>query len=204
MRHASFAAARYCAAITTVAAGLAVAAGTTSAAATASMLAITGGGLTGGAIAPPELGPVATTAPPRASLRATFTERTPLSRTPHCAPEPKICQAVLKGTGHVVGFGAATEITGVTQDRGVTPCGPGSDSEVYTRRIETRDGVLALRASGVKCRMHAGLRITARYAIDGNASTGEFAGARGHGSDSVVLRCGHPGIVTIVGTLKLT
>jgi len=161
------------------------------------------GGLTGGAIAPPELGPMATTAPPKASLRATFTEGAPLTQTSDCASEPKICQAVLTGTGHLVGFGAATEITGLTRDRAVTPCGPGSDSEVYTRRIKTRVGVLALRVSGVRCRTHTGWSITARYHIDGSASSGEFEGARGHGSDRVKLRPGHPGLVTICGTLEL-
>jgi hypothetical protein len=110
---------------------------------------------------------------------------------------------VLRGTGSLEGFGAASEITGVTQDREVTPCGPGSDSEVYTRRIKTSGGVLALRASGVKCPTHAGFRVTARYHVDGDASTGEFAGARGRGFDSVELRPGRPSRVTISGTLRL-
>jgi hypothetical protein len=164
-------------------------------------------GLTGGALAPPDLAPpnpppVATIAPPH-FLNATFTEGAPLTRTRHCATKPRICQAVLKGTGSLADFGAATEITGLTQDREVTPCGPRSDSEAYTRRIKTSHGVLALRASGVKCPTHPGFRVTARYHVDGDASTGEFAGARGSGFDTVKLQPGQPSRVTISGSLRL-
>ncbi len=178
----------------------------------ASVLTLAVGALTGGAAAPSATPGAATrghASPPVAALalgsrlQASFVEGPPLSRTADCAAEPRICQAVLKGTGSVQGFGAATEIAGLTQDRGVTPCGPGSDSEVYTRRIETAQGVLALRASGIKCPTADGFRITARYLIDGAASTGVFAGARGSGTDTVELVPGRPGQVTISGKLKL-
>ncbi len=165
----------------------------------ATVLALAAGALTGGAAAPP--GAKAVVAHHR--LLAKFTEGAPLTRTPDCAAEPRICQAVLKGTGSVKGFGPATEIAGLTQDRAVTPCGTGSDSEVYTRRIETSGGVLALRAWGVKCPTSLGFRVMARYQIDGAASTGVFAGARGRGRDTVSLEAGSFGQVTITGTLKL-
>ena len=168
----------------------------------ASILALAAGTLTGGAPAPARLQPPHAHALVLANrLEATFTERPPLSRTGDCGSQPKICQAVLKGSGSLKGFGPATEIAGLTQDRAVTPCGPGSDSEVYTRRIATSAGVLALRASGTKCPTALGFLVTARYRVDGAASTGVFAGARGRGRDTVSLQAGHPRKVTISGTL---
>lgn len=170
----------------------------------ASILALAAGALTGGAAVPNGAAPPDAQAMAAANrLQATFTEGAPLSRTPDCTAEPRICQAVLKGTGSLKGFGPATEIAGLTQDRAVTPCGTGSDSEVYTRRIETAGGVLALRAWGVKCPTKLGFRVTARYQIDGAASTGVFAGARGRGHDTVSLEAGSFGQVTVTGTLKL-
>jgi hypothetical protein len=169
----------------------------------ASMLALAGA-LTGNAVSPSAAAPPGARAMVAANrLQATFTEGPPLSRTPDCATQPRICQAVLKGNGSVKGFGPATEIAGLTQDRAVTPCGTGSDSEVYTRRIETSSGILALRASGVKCPTALGFRVTARYQVDGAASTGLFAGARGQGRDTVSLEAGSFGKVTITGKLKL-
>jgi len=170
----------------------------------ASILAIAAAALAAGAVSPGAATPATAGAMAAANrLQASFTEGPPLSRTPDCAAEPRICQAVLKGSGSVKGYGPATEIAGLTQDRAVTPCGSGSDSEVYTRRIETSAGTLALRASGVKCPTALGFRVTARYLVDGAASTGVFAGARGHGRDTVSLEAGSFGQVTITGTLKL-
>jgi hypothetical protein len=170
----------------------------------ASVLALAAGTLTGGAAAPASLQPPHAYAPALANrLAATFTEGSPRIRTADCAAEPKICQAVLNGNGALKGFGPATEIAGLTQDRAVTPCGPGSDSEVYTRRIQTSAGVLALRAWGVRCPTALGFRVRARYQVDSAASTGIFAGARGRGRDTVSLQAGSSGHVTISGTLKL-
>jgi len=170
----------------------------------AAVLALAAGALTAGAAAPSAAAPPAARAMAAANrLHATFTEGAPLSRTPDCTVEPRICQAVLKGTGSLKGFGPATEIAGLTQDRAVTPCGAGSDSEVYTRRIETSSGMLALRAQGRKCPTALGFRVTARYQVDGAASTGVFHGARGRGRDTVSLEAGSFGQVTITGTLKL-
>ncbi len=174
-----------------------------SSAVAASILTLGAGALTGGAEAPSDMGTIGPTPAAAARLEATFTEGPPLSRTPDCAAEPKICQVVLAGNGSVIGFGDATEIAGVSQDRAVAPCGPGSDSEVYTRRIQTSSGVLALRARGVKCATTDGFRVTARYQIDGAASSGVFAGARGRGTDTVRLAPGRRGRVTLSGQLKL-
>ena len=170
----------------------------------ASVLALAAGTLTGGAAAPDNLQPPHAHALVLANrLEATFTEASPPSRTDNCAAEPKICQAVLKGTGSLKGFGPATEIAGLTQDRAVTPCGPGSDSEVYTRRIRTSAGVLALRATGARCPTDVGFRVRARYQVDSAASTGLFAGARGRGRDTVSPKARSVSQVTISGTLTL-
>ena len=115
--------------------------------------------------------------PPRPPpARRNLHEGQPLSRTPDCAAQPQICQAVLKGSGSVKGFGAATEIAGLTQDRAVTPCGTGSDSEVYTRRINHRSRRARAARLGREVPDRAGFRVRARYQVDGNASTGVFAG----------------------------
>jgi len=170
----------------------------------AAILALAAGPITGGAAAPANLQPRHAHAQGLGTrLQATFTERPPLSRTADCATRPKICQAVLKGSGSLKGFGPATEIVGLTEDHAVTPCGVGSESEAHTRRIQTTGGVLALRAVGVKCPTAAGFRVTARYQVDGAASTGMFAGAHGHGRDTVNLAIGSPNRVTITGSLRL-
>jgi hypothetical protein len=170
----------------------------------ASVLALAAGTLTGGAAAPDSLQPPHARALVLADrLEATFTEGPPPSRTASCAAEPRICQAVLTGSGSLKGFGPATEIAGLTQDRGVTPCGAGSDSEAYTRRIRTSAGTLALRAWGVRCPTALGFRLRARYQVDSTASTGVFDGAHGRGHDTVSLVAGSFGRVTISGTLRL-
>jgi hypothetical protein len=169
-----------------------------------SILALAAGPITGGAAAPANLRPPHAHALQLANrLQATFIEGPPLSRTTDCATQPKICQAVLKGSGSLKGFGPATEIVGLTEDHAVTPCGVGSESEAHTRRIQTSGGVLALRAAGVKCPTPGGFRLTARYQVDGAASTGVFAGARGHGRDTVDLAVGSSSRVTIAGSLRL-
>lgn len=131
-------------------------------------------------------------------LRASFHESAvaPVA----CDDARGICQAILTGTGRVTGFGAATEVTGLTEDRGVSPCGAASDSEAYTRRIAVAGSILALRASGVKCPLTEGFEVRARFVVDGRSSTGRFAGARGSGTDTVELPAGE---VRIRGRIRL-
>ncbi len=131
-------------------------------------------------------------------LEATLAE-TPASITDHVA-DLGVFQLILTGTGTMAGFGAVTEVAGVTQDRGVQPCGAGSDSEALTRRIVTSDGILALRELGIRCPTASGPVFTATYDVDGSASTGAFAGARGSGTDTVDITT-HT--VTLSGELKL-
>jgi hypothetical protein len=94
-------------------------------------------------------------------------------------------QLINTGSGTVDGFGAATVVVGITQDRWVTPCGPGSWTNAATRRIVVDEGVLVLREVSIRCPTASGPDITGTYEVDGLSSTGIFAGARGTGDDAV-------------------
>jgi hypothetical protein len=94
-------------------------------------------------------------------------------------------QLINTGSGTVEGFGAATIVVGITQDRSVTPCGPGSWTNAATRRIVLQDGVLVLRELAIRCPTDSGPDIIGTYEVDGLSSTGIFAGARGSGEDTV-------------------
>jgi hypothetical protein len=76
-------------------------------------------------------------------------------------------------------------VVGITQDRSVTPCGPGSWTNAATRRIVVDGGVLVLREVGIRCPTASGPDITGTYEVDGLSSRGIFAGARGSGDDTV-------------------
>ena len=95
-------------------------------------------------------------------------------------------QLINTGSGTVEGFGAATVVVGITQDRSVTPCGPGSWTNAATRRIVVDAGVLVLRELSIgPCPTASGSVITGTYEVDGLSSTGIFAGARGSGDLTV-------------------
>jgi hypothetical protein len=91
-------------------------------------------------------------------------------------------QLINTGSGTVEGFGAATIVVGITQDRSVSPCGAGSWTNAATRRIVLDEGVLVLREVGIRCPTESGPDITGTYEVDGLSSTGIFAGARGTGN----------------------
>lgn len=111
-----------------------------------------------------------------------------------------VFQLINTGTGTVEGFGQATMVMSVTQDRTVTPCGPGSWTNVGIRRIVLDGGVLVLRALAYVCQTPSGPRVTGTWTVDGASSTGAFAGARGSGDEDVDI----PNqAVTISGQLKL-
>jgi hypothetical protein len=93
-------------------------------------------------------------------------------------------QLINTGSGTVEGFGAATVVVGITQDRSVTPCGPGSWTNAATRRIVLQQGVLVLRELAIRCPTDSGPDITGTYEVDGLSSTGIFAGARGSGENT--------------------
>jgi hypothetical protein len=131
-------------------------------------------------------------------LEASFAE-SPASITNRIA-DLEILQLISTGIGTLEGFGSATVVVGITQDRSVTPCGPGSWTNAATRRIVVDGGVLVLREVGIRCPTESGPDITGTYEVDGLSSTGIFAGARGSGDDTVDSIT-HTS--TLSGTLKL-
>jgi len=111
-----------------------------------------------------------------------------------------VFQLINTGSGTVDGYGAATIVVGVTQDRSVEPCGPGSWTNAGVRRIVVDAGVLVLRGSAYACQTASGPIATERWTVDGPSSTGVFAGARGSGGGTVNLTT-HTS--TLSGKLKL-
>jgi len=109
-------------------------------------------------------------------------------------------QLINTGSGTVEGFGAASLVVGITQDRSVTPCGPGSWTNAATRRIVLDGGVLVLRELSIACPTPSGPVITGTYEVDGLSSTGNFAGARGSGDLTVDVSTS---TATLSGKLKL-
>ena len=109
-------------------------------------------------------------------------------------------QLINRGSGTVEAFGAATVVVGITQDRSVIPCGPGSWTSAATRRIVLDDGALVLRELSIACPSAIGPVITSSYEIDGLSSTGIFAGASGSGDLTVNVPTSTS---TLSGKLKL-
>ena len=143
----------------------------------------------------------AAAAPPNHAnrLEASFTE-IPASIT-HRIADLQTFQLINTGSGTVEGFGPATVVVGITQDRSVMPCGPGSWTNAATRRIVLLDeGVLVLFELSIACPTASGPVIMATYEVDGLSSTGIFAGARGTG-DHTVNTLTHTS--TISGKLRL-
>ena len=116
-------------------------------------------------------------------LEATFTESA--QSITNRIPDLGTFQLINTGTGTVEGFGSATEVVGITQDRSVSPCGAGSWKNAATRRIVLNGGVLELFELGAACPTPTGPVITGTYEVDGVSSTGVFAGARGSGDLTV-------------------
>ena len=118
-------------------------------------------------------------------LEATF-EETAASITNRIA-DLGVFQLINTGTGTVEGFGAATLMLSVTQDRSVHPCGPGSWTNAAIRRITVDAGVLVIRGLAYVCQTASGPVASGTWDVDGASSTGVFAGARGSGEESVDL-----------------
>jgi len=144
------------------------------------------------------------TAPPDHTnqINVTFHE-TPAVITDHVA-DLGIRQLILSSTWTFDAFGQVTDVTSVTQDTAVHPCGPGSSSESATRRIVASGGTLVLREGGIQCLTASGPVFNGTYVVDGAASTGVFAGAEGSGTVTVHLAIPpQPGTTTLSGRLKL-
>src|SRR5262249_4530035 len=86
---------------------------------------------------------------------------------------------ILTGTGTVQGFGAATDVVGVVEDFAAPPCGPGGASNSAQTRIVIHGGVLELHEAAMNCVTATGPQVTGTYRVDGQASTGIFAGPGG-------------------------
>jgi hypothetical protein len=131
-------------------------------------------------------------------LEATFSENA-ASITNRIA-DLKTFQLINTGSGTLAGFGPATMVLGVTQDRSVEPCGPGSWTNAATRRIVVAAGVLMIRELAYVCQTASGPVATGTWTVDGPSSTGVFAGARGSGEGRVDLASRTS---TLSGKLKL-
>jgi hypothetical protein len=131
-------------------------------------------------------------------LEATFHETN--ASVTNRIPDLGVFQLINTGTGTLDGFGAATMTIGVTQDRSVHPCGPGSWTNAAVRRISVEAGVLVIRELAYVCQTASGLVASSTWDVDGASSTGVFAGARGSGDGSVDLTTG---ISTLSGRLHL-
>ena len=80
-------------------------------------------------------------------LKATFTDSA-VAVTPGLG----MVELILHGTGTVQGFGAATDVVGVVEDRAASPCGAGGASNSAETRIVIAGDVLELR----QLRAHGG------------------------------------------------
>ena len=115
-----------------------------------------------------------------------------------------IVQVITTGSGAVEGFGPATLTAGVTQDRTVTTCGPGSSVDQIHYRIVTANGTLILRVSATRCLDPSGTPVgRGTFVVDGAASSGIFAGATGEGDSETVVGPTSNN-ATFTGKLKLT
>ena len=128
-------------------------------------------------------------------LQATFTD-SDVSVTPGLG----MVELILTGTGTVEGFGAATDVVGVVEDFAASPCGPGGASNSSQQRIVLPSGVLETHGAGMNCVTASGSQVTGTWRVDGQASTGIFAGARGTGHFTVDVATGQD---TLSGTLIL-
>ena len=128
-------------------------------------------------------------------LEATFTDSA-VSVT----PGQGMVELILTGTGTVQGFGAATDVVGVVEDFAASPCGPGGAANSAQARIVLPGGVLELHEAAMNCVTATGPQVTGTYRVDGQASTGVFAGARGTGHVTVDVATGQD---TLSGTLIL-
>ena len=148
------------------------------------------------AAAPAQSARGAAGSPADGRLHATFTD----------SPGPVthrhgMVELILTGTGTVQGFGAATDVVGVVEDFAASPCGPGGASNSSQDRIAVHGGVLELSTTGMNCVTASGPQVTGTYHVDGRASTGIFARARGTGHVNVDVATGQD---TLSGTLILT
>jgi hypothetical protein len=132
------------------------------------------------------------------NFRAAFTE-TNTSVTNRVA-DLGVFQLINTASGTVDGYGPATVVLAMSQDRSVEPCGPGSWTNAGTRRIVFGRGVLVLHEVAEVCDTEIGLVARGTWTADGTSSTGAFAGSWGSGRTAVYLPAR---LATLTGTLRL-
>lgn len=120
---------------------------------------------------------------PFKAFKATFVESR--ASTTDRTADLGIFQLINTGTGAVEGYGTATVMLAMSQDRSVQPCGPGSWTNAGLRRIVVDADVLVLIETAYVCQTPSGPQASGTWIVDGDASTGVFAGARGSGEVSV-------------------
>jgi len=104
-------------------------------------------------------------------------------------------QLITTGSGSEEGFGAATVVVSITQDRAVTPCGQGSWTNAATRRISLGGDFLA-REVVVSRPERTGVSRDLAPILGGTVI---FAGATGSGTGR--LNLAPAPIVTAPGTI---
>jgi len=161
----------------------------------AAMAAVLFGSALTASAAPAQSAHGAAGSPAGSMLHATFTD-SDVSVT----PGQGMVELILTGTGTVHGFGAATDVVGVVEDFAASPCGPGGASNSAQQRIAVPGGVLELSDAAMNCVTASGSQVTGTYRVDGQASTGIFAGAQGTGHVTVDVATGQD---TLSGTLIL-
>jgi hypothetical protein len=98
-----------------------------------------------------------------------------------------VFQIINTGSGTLEGFGPATMVHGLTQDRSVHPCGPGSWTNAGIQRITVAAGALVIREFAYVCPTASDPMASGTWTVDGPSSTGLFAGARGSGEATADL-----------------
>ncbi len=112
-----------------------------------------------------------------------------------------VCDIHNHGRGRLTPFGKVTFTTHITADGNNPPCGARSQwVERLIRTIHTAKGTLVLHEAGLQCPQPGGPQVNAVWALDSIHSTGVFAGATGHGTDTA-----HPlqGTDAFHGTITL-
>ncbi len=132
------------------------------------------------------------------AFRATFTESN--ASTTNRLADLGVFQLINTANGTVDGYGSATVVLAMSQDRSVEPCGRGSWTNAGTRRIVLDRGVLVLHEVAEVCETEIGLVARGTWTADGTSSTGVFAGAWGSGRTAVYLPARQS---TLTGTLRL-
>jgi|SRR5215472_911716 len=129
---------------------------------------------------------VAATASQAAAHTLQISAKLTVTHTARPVCKAGVCIIRNHGTGTLSPYGAVTFTTVITADGNQPPCGATSQwVNRIVRTITTHKGKLVLHEAGLQCPLDGvGPRVKAVWAADGTHSTGLFAAASGHGSDT--------------------